>query len=311
MNDDFCDCPDGSDEPGTSACAHISNLSPYSFGAVPQEKAALNNVLPGFYCKNKGHIPGYVAFQRVNDGVCDYEKCCDGSDEWARVGATKCDDKCKEIGKAWKKQEDERLRSQTAAANKRKELSAEGARLKKEVADRIETLKTQIQGDEIKVKALEARLTDVEKQERGRVVKKPKEGGKLGLLVQLAKDRIGELRGALVEVRLQRDVAKGRVAELEQLLSKFKEEYNPNFNDEGVKRAVRSWEDYAARDKAEIGNDARDRDLDEISKSDEESGSIEWSDWERAEEDSDVDVRKSSSHLLLRNSSLTFSSLQI
>ena len=266
-------------------------MSPSSPGSIPHLSAAKNNVLPGFYCKNKGHVPGYVPFQRVNDGVCDYEQCCDGSDEWARVG-TKCEDKCKEIGKAWRKQEEERVRSQTAAAKKRKDLAAEAARLRKEIADRVETLKTQIEGQEIKVQALEARLADVEREERGRVVKKPKEGGKLGVLVQLAKDRIGDLRAALVEVRLQRDVAKARVFELEELLTKFKEEYNPNFNDEGVKRAVRSWEDYAARGKSEIGNEARDRDLDEIVKPDEEHGAITWSEFEGAEEESDVDVCK-------------------
>lgn len=39
VNDDYCDCPDGSDEPGTSACS-----------AVKQADLAI----PGFYCKNKG-----------------------------------------------------------------------------------------------------------------------------------------------------------------------------------------------------------------------------------------------------------------
>ena len=228
---------------------------------------------------------------RVNDGVCDYERCCDGSDEWAKVGGTRCDDKCKEIGKEWRKQDELRQKSRNLALKKRKDLVTEAARLRKEVEDRIQTLGTQIQGDEIKVKALEASLAEVERQERGKVIKKPKEGGKLGLLVQLAKDRIEELRTTLVEVRLQRDVATERVYELEAILSKFKEEYNPNFNDEGVKRAVRGWEDYAARDKAELGNEARDRDLDEILKPEAESGTINWSDWEHAEE-SDVDVRK-------------------
>uniref|UniRef100_A0A131XEN2 Putative glucosidase ii beta subunit n=1 Tax=Hyalomma excavatum TaxID=257692 RepID=A0A131XEN2_9ACAR len=57
VNDDYCDCKDSSDEPGTSAC--------------PNGR---------FYCeRHNAHSPKYVLSMRVNDGICD---CCDGSDEW-------------------------------------------------------------------------------------------------------------------------------------------------------------------------------------------------------------------------------------
>ena len=227
----------------------------------------------------------------VNDGVCDYETCCDGSDEWAKVGGTKCEDKCKEIGKEWKRQDEQRQRSLSTAAKKRKDLVAEAEKLRKEVATRIETLQSQIEASKIKIKGLEANLADMERQERGKVVKKPGKGGKTSLLIDLTKDRIEELRESLVEVRSQRDVGRKRITELEQILSTFKAEYNPNFNDEGVKRAVRSWEDYVANEKPDIGNDAHDRDLDEIAKPESESGVINWSEWE-APEESDIDVRK-------------------
>lgn len=291
LNDDFCDCPDGSDEPGTSACAHLSPLSPVSLGSTPTDGLDTTIALPGFYCKNKGHQPSYIPFTIVNDGVCDYEVCCDGSDEWARVGGVKCEDRCKEIGKEWRKQDEQRQKSLSSAAKKRKEIVADADKLRKEVEDRIQSLGTEIEGGEMKVKSLEADLADTERQERSKVVKSPKGLSKMGLLAQLAKDRIEELRESLIEVRSQRDTGKARIAELEEILSTFKEEYNPNFNDEGVKRAVRSWEDYAARDKATIGDDAHDRDLDEMAKPDGETGAITWSEWEGPEE-SDVDVRK-------------------
>ncbi|XP_059628704.1 glucosidase 2 subunit beta [Cornus florida] len=71
LNDDFCDCPDGTDEPGTSAC--------------PNGR---------FYCQNAGHAPVEIYSSKVNDGICD---CCDGSDEYD--GKVKCPNTCWEAGK--------------------------------------------------------------------------------------------------------------------------------------------------------------------------------------------------------------------
>jgi hypothetical protein len=55
VNDNFCDCLDGTDEPGTSAC-HTGI----------------------FTCQNVGFQMIKIPSSRVDDGICD---CCDGSDE--------------------------------------------------------------------------------------------------------------------------------------------------------------------------------------------------------------------------------------
>ncbi|KAI4333862.1 hypothetical protein L6164_018619 [Bauhinia variegata] len=66
LNDNFCDCVDGTDEPGTSAC--------------PKAK---------FYCRNAGSKPQFIFSSRVNDRFCD---CCDGSDEYD--GSVQCPNTC-------------------------------------------------------------------------------------------------------------------------------------------------------------------------------------------------------------------------
>ena len=59
INDDYCDCTDGTDEPGTSACDNGK-----------------------FWCENTGHVGQFIFSSRVNDGICD---CCDGRIKNTRI----------------------------------------------------------------------------------------------------------------------------------------------------------------------------------------------------------------------------------
>uniref|UniRef100_A0A7S3NPP4 Glucosidase 2 subunit beta n=1 Tax=Aureoumbra lagunensis TaxID=44058 RepID=A0A7S3NPP4_9STRA len=85
INDDFCDCDDGHDEPRTSACSRVSS-SRY----------------PSFKCENVRYESKMIYTSRVNDGVCD---CCDGSDEASKII---CENVC-DAEAAAKKAERERL----------------------------------------------------------------------------------------------------------------------------------------------------------------------------------------------------------
>lgn len=238
-------------------------------------------------------MPAYIPFMNVNDGVCDWEICCDGSEEWEGRGGKRCEDRCAGIGKEWRRQEEERKAGLGRAARRRKEMVIEAARLRKEVEDRIEGLEVEIQAGEVRVKGLEGELEEVVRKERGKLVSSGKGAkGKMGILVGLARRRVEELRDALRKVRSERDAWRGRLEQLERLLATFKEEYNPNFNDEGVKRAVRAWEDYAAKEKVVREIDAApERDLDSLIAGDEEDG-LDWAEFETEEEGSETDVCK-------------------
>ncbi|XP_033341965.1 glucosidase 2 subunit beta [Megalopta genalis] len=114
VNDDYCDCADGSDEPGTSACS--------------------NGI---FYCENTGHKSLYIPSTWVNDGVCD---CCDTSDEYN--SGKECVNNCNELGR------EARLEQQKA-----EELMKEGSKVRTEMVSTGKQLKTYYQANLVKLRA--------------------------------------------------------------------------------------------------------------------------------------------------------------
>lgn len=111
INDDFCDCADGSDEPGTSACPNGS-----------------------FYCTNSGHKAMNIASSRVNDGICD---CCDGSDEYI---SNSCTNNCLEMGKSAREEAARRAELIKAGKQLRAEMIQRGEQLKQEKTSKLSEL---------------------------------------------------------------------------------------------------------------------------------------------------------------------------
>lgn len=300
INDNSCDCPDGSDEPGTAACAHLDTLSPEQpLPGSATGSTKTTAALPGFWCANEGHIGSYVPFMYVNDGICDYDLCCDGSEEYGHVGGTKCENRCKAIGKEYRRVEEERKKSKERSAESRRALLRDSADLRRRVETKISELRQEISELEVKKVDLQRKFEEVERSERGKVVKDPGQGGKLGVLLSQAKARVTELRETLDKVLDQRDDLQDRVDKLEDILTKFKEEYNPNFNDEGVKAAVKAWEDYAASNTGSSKDEIADADIMKVLEEDSESNGVNWAEFTEAES-SDADIGMFTSFLQTR-----------
>ena len=106
VDDDYCDCADGSDEPHTAACSGIASTS-------------------RFVCERDAsdHGPISIPSSRVGDSVCD---CCDGSDE----ATVSCPNRCAALEAAQAKRVAERsegirLRDRAAAWASSSALSSE------------------------------------------------------------------------------------------------------------------------------------------------------------------------------------------
>ncbi|KAM6895171.1 glucosidase 2 subunit beta-like isoform 3-T3 [Lycodopsis pacificus] len=123
VNDDYCDCEDGSDEPGTSAC--------------PRGR---------FYCTNLGFRPHYIPSSRVNDGICD---CCDASDEYN--SHARCQNTCWNLGQRERAYVEGQMRTLDEGLQLKQQLIEEGVLLWREKQAQLRELQQVAEDLQIKL----------------------------------------------------------------------------------------------------------------------------------------------------------------
>lgn len=130
VNDNYCDCRDASDEPGTAACPHGR-----------------------FYCQNEGYLPNLIPASFVNDGICD---CCDATDEYN--SSVSCENTCGVLGEIYRMEQEKNREIADRGAAIRSQYKEEARQRKEQNTQLLEQYKRELREKEDAIKRLEDEL---------------------------------------------------------------------------------------------------------------------------------------------------------
>lgn len=131
VNDDYCDCRDASDEPGTSACPHGR-----------------------FFCSNEGYLHRLIPSAWVNDGQCD---CCDASDEYN--SSSHCENNCGILGEMYRQEQEKHREIADQGSAIRSQYKEQAKQRKEQNLQLLEQYKRELSEKEGAIKKLEEELS--------------------------------------------------------------------------------------------------------------------------------------------------------
>ncbi|KAF8485237.1 glucosidase II beta subunit-like-domain-containing protein [Russula ochroleuca] len=245
VNDDYCDCIDGSDEPGTSACSGNT-----------------------FYCENEGHVGASIPSSRVNDGLCE-PACCDGSDEPAGV----CENTCAAVGELYRQKQEAARKLQKTGSKIRSTYIAFAQKEKKRLETEIESSQMEIVRHEKEVARFRVLVERTEALSEEVLEHKKKSPLYTSLITH---------HNALKSLQREHKRHLEREKQLSDILDTLRHGYNPNYQDMAVLEAVRGWEYLAglphiSEAEREEGGDEEDGATAQVDEVKEELEEGEWS----------------------------------
>lgn len=185
LNDDYCDCPDGSDEPGTAACVGIKDY---------EVRKKLT-----FYCANKGHIPGRLPSNRVGDGICDSDLCCDGSDE----DEGHCPNVCAEMAAVRITKENQLKKTLSEGLKARQKLLGRLSEIRKAAKDEEVTLSEKLADVKAGIKEAQRKLNEE--------IEKAKEEGYEAIKEQSPLEKLTNFLGPEIQQKIMDTAADARM----------------------------------------------------------------------------------------------------